>query len=187
MAERDEILEFTKKDAQENGYYVCPDEELLSDLLDGLAKNKARYGYMSCPCRIASGMEIYDTDITCPCEYRDADVQEFGMCYCGLYVSKDVKENPKKMGPIPERRPVEAQDAALEAKDRMEKPEKTKVEETPPVSQELPPQEPPKAVEKKISVWRCKVCGYLAAREHPPSICPICKAPAERFERFSFG
>jgi rubrerythrin len=33
-------------------------------------------------------------------------------------------------------------------------------------------------------VYRCKVCGYLCARDEPPEICPICKAKKERFERF---
>jgi ferredoxin-thioredoxin reductase catalytic chain len=33
-------------------------------------------------------------------------------------------------------------------------------------------------------VWRCKVCGYLCAREAPPDTCPICKAKKERFEQF---
>ena len=33
-------------------------------------------------------------------------------------------------------------------------------------------------------VWRCRVCGYLCAREEPPGICPICKAGKERFDRF---
>jgi len=33
-------------------------------------------------------------------------------------------------------------------------------------------------------VWRCKVCGYLCAREEPPEQCPVCKAKKERFERF---
>jgi rubrerythrin len=33
-------------------------------------------------------------------------------------------------------------------------------------------------------VWRCKVCGYLCAREQPPGICPICKVTKDRFERF---
>jgi rubrerythrin len=33
-------------------------------------------------------------------------------------------------------------------------------------------------------VWRCKVCGYLCAREEAPGTCPICKAKKERFERF---
>jgi len=35
-----------------------------------------------------------------------------------------------------------------------------------------------------LPVWRCKVCGYLCARESPPELCPICKATADRFERF---
>ena len=33
-------------------------------------------------------------------------------------------------------------------------------------------------------VWRCKVCGYLCARDGPPEICPICKVKKDRFERF---
>jgi len=36
----------------------------------------------------------------------------------------------------------------------------------------------------KIPVWRCRVCGYLCARENPPETCPICKASKDRFERF---
>ena len=85
-----------------------------------LAKNEDRYGYGSCPCRIASAIKTYDADIICPCEYRDADVNEFGMCFCGLFVSKEVKEEPSRLEPIPERRPVEAQDTAMEAKEKLE-------------------------------------------------------------------
>ncbi|MFQ3675710.1 MAG: rubredoxin-like domain-containing protein, partial [Endomicrobiia bacterium] len=35
-----------------------------------------------------------------------------------------------------------------------------------------------------LPIWRCKVCGYLCARESPPEVCPICKAKKERFEKF---
>lgn len=35
-----------------------------------------------------------------------------------------------------------------------------------------------------IPVWRCKVCGYLCARDGPPAVCPICKADRDRFEPF---
>ena len=38
--------------------------------------------------------------------------------------------------------------------------------------------------ELKYPVYRCKICGYLCARENPPEICPICKAEKDRFERF---
>ncbi|MFW6305703.1 MAG: ferredoxin-thioredoxin reductase catalytic domain-containing protein, partial [Candidatus Saliniplasma sp.] len=111
-----EMLEYVKKDADENGYYVCPDEDLLEDLISGLVENKKRYGYASCPCRQASGVKQYDVDIICPCEYRDADVNEYGMCYCGLFVSEEVRDDPSKLGPIPERRPQSIIDAGLEAK-----------------------------------------------------------------------
>jgi len=30
--------------------------------------------------------------------------------------------------------------------------------------------------------WRCKVCGEIVVGEHAPEKCPLCKAPAEKFE-----
>jgi rubrerythrin len=38
----------------------------------------------------------------------------------------------------------------------------------------------------QIRIWRCKVCGYLCARESPPEVCPICKVSRDRFEPFEF-
>lgn len=200
MTHKDDILKKMGEDAEENGYFLSPDQELLDILIDGLAVNEDRYGYGACPCRIASGLKTYDSDIECPCEYRDADIAEFGMCYCCLFVSKEVNDDPEKMAPIPERRPVEAQDAAMSAKDRMDRGEHVEV----PKSEghgDMPEEkgrgetlekEGHKHVqtgtdEKGIPIWRCTVCGYLAARETPPPICPICKVPAEKFVRFGFG
>jgi len=170
--EKEEMLGYVKKDAEENGYYICPDDDLLDDLIAGLVENKKRYGYPSCPCREAAGVKTYDSDIICPCEYRDADVEEYGMCYCGLFVSEKVAEDPLKMGPIPERRSSEAIEAAMGAKEK-EVPEKTSDAELGKTEEA-----------EDIKVWRCTVCGYLAARENPPPVCPICKAKAERFEEF---
>jgi len=36
----------------------------------------------------------------------------------------------------------------------------------------------------KYPIWRCKVCGYLCAREKPPEVCPICKVSQDKFELF---
>ncbi len=156
------------------GIILCPDQQLFSDLIDGLAKNTVRYGYGSCPCRVASGMKKYDVDIICPCEYRDADVNEYGMCYCGLFVNEKIKNDPSQLGPIPERRPQDVIDAAL-----------TAAEKKPSASEEAPYQQRQGKKDGAISVWRCTVCGYLCAREIPPPLCPICKAKAERFEPFT--
>ena len=114
--DKERMLELMEKNARDNGYFICPDPVLLDELLMGLVLNLERYGYGSCPCRMSSGIKSYDADIICPCEYRDADVDEHGMCYCGLFVSKVIKEEPEKLMPIPERRPVEVIDASMEAK-----------------------------------------------------------------------
>jgi ferredoxin-thioredoxin reductase catalytic subunit len=167
-------------DAAENGYYLCPDKELLDDLIDGLSTNEERYGYGSCPCRVAVGSKTYDGDIICPCEYRDADVDEFGMCFCALFVSKEMMDDPSRMSSIPERRPPEVQKAAMEYDGAMEE---SKI----PMHQLKDDIISVKDRKNSIPVWRCEVCGYLCAREYPPPICPICKAKAERFQQFSFG
>lgn len=176
MTDPTAIKKAMEKNAAENRYHLCPDPQLLDDLLEGLATNTRRYGYGSCPCRVASGKKNYDVDIICPCEYRDADVDEFGMCYCGLFVSEKVKNDPSLLGPIPERRPQEIIDAALTAAEQTQERKE---------GRSMKPQQGKDS--KKIPVWRCAVCGYLCARELPPPLCPICKAKAERFEPFSFG
>jgi ferredoxin-thioredoxin reductase catalytic subunit len=69
------------RDAEAVGYHLNPDQEFTLDLVRGLLANEERYGYPSCPCRKASGDRASDLDIICPCDYRDADLSEFGSCY----------------------------------------------------------------------------------------------------------
>ncbi|MFA7397586.1 MAG: ferredoxin-thioredoxin reductase catalytic domain-containing protein, partial [Candidatus Bathyarchaeia archaeon] len=75
-------IEYTRKraetDAKTYGYYLIPQQELLQMLLEGLKTNEERYGYPSCPCRLATGNIELDRDIICPCDYRDPDVAEYG-------------------------------------------------------------------------------------------------------------
>jgi ferredoxin-thioredoxin reductase catalytic subunit len=70
-----------KKDAEAYGYHLNPDEDMTRELIKGILVNDKRYGYWNCPCRLASGDKAEDLDIICPCDYRDADVVEFGTCY----------------------------------------------------------------------------------------------------------
>src|SRR4030043_2431168 len=99
-------------DARTFGYYLIPDPDLLQALLEGLKTNEERYGYLSCPCRLASGRFELDRDIFCPCDYRDPDVQEFGACFCALYVREDLYKGETPILPIPERRPAWKQERA---------------------------------------------------------------------------
>ncbi len=148
-----------EQEAESAGYQVNPDLEFARSLAHGLLVNEDRYGYRACPCRLAAAIAAEDRDIVCPCDYRDADLLEWGSCFCGLYVSDDVRSGKRSLTSVPERRVSAAKrgtgtDAPCSAR-----------------GAELP-------------VWRCRVCGYLCARERPPAVCPICKAASDRFEVF---
>ena len=158
----DALLEKLDREAEASGYHLNPDREFTRELVRSLLVNQERYGYWACPCRLAAGDKAADLDIICPCDYRDADLNEFGSCFCALYVSQEIVEGKKQAASIPERRPPAGERRAAKAE----------VAGTVPAGKLSQP------------VWRCKVCGYLCARGDPPDVCPICKAKKDRFERF---
>jgi ferredoxin-thioredoxin reductase catalytic subunit len=149
-------------DARKNGYFLNPDNSFTMELVEGLLANEKRFGHQACPCRLADGIRQEDLDIICPCDYRDADLNDFGACYCALYVSKNIAEGKARAEPLPDRRPV----------NRKER------------TQHIEQKAGTGATELSHPVWRCRVCGYLAARDEPPGVCPICKATKDRFDRF---
>lgn len=103
----EELYEQLRKVQEPKGYFFNRDKEFVMELLNSLLINKERYGYMSCPCRLASGDKEKDKDILCPCIYRAPDVEAYGSCYCGLYVSKEWNEDKIPHVYVPERRPPE--------------------------------------------------------------------------------
>jgi ferredoxin-thioredoxin reductase catalytic subunit len=105
--EVEKLYEMLKKIQEPKGYYFNIDKKRVFELLEALIINKDRYGYMACPCRLASGSKENDGDIICPCVYRKPDVEEYGSCYCNLYVSTEWNQNKIPHGYVPERRPPE--------------------------------------------------------------------------------
>ncbi len=161
--EVDRVFKKLKQETEAGGYHLNPDEEVTRELIEGLLVNEKRYGYWACPCRLAEGKKAMDLDIICPCDYRDPDLNDYGTCFCSLYVSGEIVEGKKKVKPIPERRPIS------EERNKTDNHSSTSTE---------------KLGSLNYPVWRCKVCGYLCARDGPPEVCPICKARRERFEMF---
>jgi len=100
----DKLYEMLRKVQEPKGYFFNKDRKQVLELLEALLVNKARYGYMSCPCRLASGNREKDKDIFCPCVYRGPDVEEYGSCYCNLYVSKEWNKEKILHEYVPERR-----------------------------------------------------------------------------------
>ena len=158
-----QLYQQLKKEAEAGGYLLNPDEAFTKDLVKSLVINEQRYGYRACPCRLASGEKQQDLDIICPCDYRDADLDEYDACYCALYVSRAALEGKTEIASIPERRP----------QNQEERPQYQ--------SHDVSGDD---GIVVKIPVWRCRVCGYLCARDEPPGVCPVCKAKKERFELF---
>ncbi len=150
-----------EREAEAGGYHLNPDRQFTLELVAGLLENERRYGYPSCPCRLAEGNQPADLDIVCPCDYRDADLTEHDACYCALYVAGKIARGEEPAAPIPERRPPKNL-RALPA----------------------PAAGVPLRAPLPLPVWHCRVCGYLCARESPPETCPICKAKKDRFQRF---
>ena len=107
MTDIDNLYEMLKKVQEPKGYYFNKDKDRVFELLGALILNKERYGYMSCPCRLASGERKKDQDIICPCVYREPDVEEYGSCYCSLYVTKQWNAGDIPHDYVPERRPVD--------------------------------------------------------------------------------
>jgi len=103
--EVEELYERLKKVQEPKGYYFNTDKERVFELLEALLANKDSYGYMACPCRLAAEDREADRDIICPCVYREPDVEEFGSCYCNLYVSNAWNDGTISHEYIPERRP----------------------------------------------------------------------------------
>jgi len=165
------VIQELKDEIRGSIYYLNPDNALVRDLIKGLLINEGRYGYRACPCRLVYGPLEENTDIICPCDYRDDDMSDYDTCYCGLYVSEKVNSGEECVKQIPERR--------LPYKNRIQKRKNhasvTLKNDTKQKMQEL--------FSLPYPVWRCRVCGYLAARETSPGTCPICKAK-DRFERF---
>lgn len=165
----DIVYKRLKDQVEKSGYHLNPEVEFTKDLVRGLLENERRYGYWCCPCRLSASNLEEDLDIVCPCYYRDPDLNDYGACYCALYVSDEVIRGEREVESIPERRPSKEQREAERAEGKKREEMMDSMEFSGKLSK---------------PVWRCKVCGYLCAMDEAPGVCPICKARKERFERF---
>jgi len=103
----EKYYESLQKFAPTRDLILNPEWDIIEPLLEGLLKNGERYGVRTCPCRSASGNREKDRDIICPCDYAKPDIDEYGACYCWLFVSQDWIDGKIPRMQIPERRPRE--------------------------------------------------------------------------------
>ncbi|MDR1941478.1 MAG: hypothetical protein LBQ47_04055 [Endomicrobium sp.] len=153
-----QFLEFIKENARQKGYLLNNiDKERVDMLIDGLFTNLMRYGHASCPCRLSCGDYQKDEDIICPCVYMESDVEKYGSCFCGLYISQEVSNKIKPFTPVPENRPKNRTYAMLSKNSGGDL--------------------------NEAFVWKCAVCGYEHKGANPPEKCPKCSAAKIMFKK----
>lgn len=114
METKEGMKKYVKQVAEKNVWILNKDQQTFNDLIEGLVDNKKSYGYQSCPCRLASGKRDLDRDLICPCDYAPPDIKEYSACYCNLYLSPDFYEKNVDFIAVPERRPVDKENAVME-------------------------------------------------------------------------
>jgi ferredoxin-thioredoxin reductase catalytic subunit len=100
----EDTARFASMVADKQGWALNADEEFRAGLVEGLSTNWNRYGYFLCPCRDSEGAKALDADLICPCKYSWADIEEFGHCFCALYLSRSFAATGKAPASIPDRK-----------------------------------------------------------------------------------
>lgn len=105
MPDIEKTKKYVKMVADHRKWLLQSDDTMFNELITGLAVNLERFGYRSCPCRLATGEKEKDRDIICPCKYAEPDIEEHGHCYCALFLSEGFVKKSESSKKIPERRP----------------------------------------------------------------------------------
>lgn len=103
----EETKRFVAMVAEHQGWELNRDPAFLDTLVEGLTANFNRYGYYLCPCRDTAGSREKDKDVVCPCAYCRPDQEEYGHCFCALFLTREFHASGKEPSGIPERRPPE--------------------------------------------------------------------------------
>jgi ferredoxin-thioredoxin reductase catalytic subunit len=98
----EDVRRFLEAVSRKQDLTLSADKEHVASVAEGLMEMYNSLGYFCCPCREAWGDREKDRDIICPCAYCKTDVEEYGQCYCGLFVSPVDPE--RELGSIPDRR-----------------------------------------------------------------------------------
>jgi len=96
------IRAYVAQVARHRSWVLNPDEALTAPVVTGMAAQALRLGRPYCPCRDVDGLPE-EADLICPCAWAQADIDQYGQCYCGLYLGAG--KDPKTVASIPERRP----------------------------------------------------------------------------------
>lgn len=79
-----------EKYAQQKNYVVNPNWMMSTNLEVWLCEMEATFGKRYCPCFEPSGDKELDKKMSCPCEYIEDEIEEYGTCHCALFGRADL-------------------------------------------------------------------------------------------------
>jgi ferredoxin-thioredoxin reductase catalytic chain len=88
---RAEFRQAIEKLAEKNEFQVCPEEDKVEMLLDGVFANEQNQGLKYCPCRLSTKNFVQDLRLVCPCNFTIHETYKDrvdGECWCGLFVRR---------------------------------------------------------------------------------------------------
>lgn len=84
---KDEIIKDSQIHAEENGFKLNPDHNIVEHITEGIAENEKNFGKRYCSCRAFAGDKKDDS--VCPCIWHKEEIKTKGRCHCGLFIKKE--------------------------------------------------------------------------------------------------
>jgi ferredoxin-thioredoxin reductase catalytic subunit len=79
-----------EKYAAQKNYAVNANWMMSTNLEVWLCEMEATFGKRYCPCFEPSGDKTLDKKMSCPCEFIDDEIAEYGTCHCALFGRADL-------------------------------------------------------------------------------------------------
>lgn len=86
MEEIEKIIREYEIYAENNGFRLNPNREVVERIVKGLLEREKQLGSRYCPCRRVTGNKEEDKKIICPCVYHKEEIEKLDHCLCGLFV-----------------------------------------------------------------------------------------------------
>ena len=81
-----ETIKKYEKYAQEKGFKLNPNKEVVENIVELLLKKEKDLGARYCPCRRLSENKEKNKEIICPCKFHLEEIEKNGQCHCFLFV-----------------------------------------------------------------------------------------------------
>lgn len=85
----EKVRKFVTTYVTKGPYTLYPVEEVVENVIEGLAENLEAHGKMYCPCADVEESKKRGHEMVCPCTPHEADIARQGYCDCALFASHE--------------------------------------------------------------------------------------------------